>query len=224
MLLCSKCVAVCHPFDLELVWKFVKFTQRSISNSSIILIWRTSILSYNRIHVISKELLCSQGTRRCLPTQAMTIPLQPKGLTSFAKSCSDSYGGLGVSSFLYSIQFIILNKALGIFAFFFAMSELYITLNPFSRAVHPYFVSWRHYLWLTRCTNTKHIDASTHSVLMFPALQQGKYKMFQIIGSQDLGPAMLYYTNKCATCVLHVWYTCNTHVVFIYISTAKRAK
>ncbi len=39
VLLYSQCVAICHPFGLELVWKFIKVKQRSTLNLSYILKW-----------------------------------------------------------------------------------------------------------------------------------------------------------------------------------------
>ncbi len=62
-----------------------------------------------------------------------------KVLNSIAKSLSDVCGGIGVSSFLCSSRFIILNKDLGLFAFFFTRSELYFILNAFSRALTLFF-------------------------------------------------------------------------------------
>ncbi len=62
-----------------------------------------------------------------------------KVLISFAKSLSDVCGGIGVSSFLYSNRFIILNKDLALFAFFFTRSELYFILNAFSKGLTLFF-------------------------------------------------------------------------------------
>ncbi len=54
-----------RQLDLELVWKFKMVTQRSISNSSLILMCRILLSSYNLIQAIYEELSRSQGPPRC---------------------------------------------------------------------------------------------------------------------------------------------------------------
>ncbi len=57
--------------DRELVWKFKKVTQRSISNSSVILMWRILLSSYSLIQAIYEELSCSQGPPRCFALESL---------------------------------------------------------------------------------------------------------------------------------------------------------
>ncbi len=49
------------PFDHDLVQKVKKVTQRSTLNFFKILMWSISLESYNMMHAIPEELLCSQG-------------------------------------------------------------------------------------------------------------------------------------------------------------------
>ncbi len=58
--------------DLDQVWKFRKVTQRSTSNSFKILMCKILLSSYNLIQAIYKELSCSQGPSRLLPTWNFT--------------------------------------------------------------------------------------------------------------------------------------------------------
>ncbi len=60
-----------RQLDLELVWKFKKVTQRSTSNSFIILMWRILLWSYNLIQAIYEELLCLQGPPRCCALESL---------------------------------------------------------------------------------------------------------------------------------------------------------
>ncbi len=56
-------------FDFEVVWKLKKVTQRSTSNSSEMLMWRTLLKSYNLIHAIYENWMGSQGPSGCqMPT------------------------------------------------------------------------------------------------------------------------------------------------------------
>ncbi len=54
-----------RQLGLELIRKFKKVTQRSTSNSSVILMWRILLSSYNLIQAIYEELSRSQGPPRC---------------------------------------------------------------------------------------------------------------------------------------------------------------
>ncbi len=60
-LLCSQGVTVCHPFDLDLVWREVQkgHTKKTL-NKAEILIWRTPL--YKTMYAISKELSFSQSS------------------------------------------------------------------------------------------------------------------------------------------------------------------
>ncbi len=61
----GRVIVFTRQLDRELVWKFKKVTQRSTSNSSVILMWRILLSSYNLIQAIYEELSRSQGPPRC---------------------------------------------------------------------------------------------------------------------------------------------------------------
>ncbi len=64
----------------------------------------------------------------------------------------------------------------------------------------------------------EHLELSMQKVVIYQYIYiHGKYHIWWEI-ELTIEKDRLLYTRKCATCVLHVLYTCNTFVVFMYIT------